>query len=147
MLDEINRTRIGKILVFTNGVFDILHVGHVTYLQQAKELGDILVVGVNSDQSARKLGKGSDRPIHNLKDRTTMLMALRSVNFVLAFEEDTPVEIIKLLQPDIHVKGGDYNPDSMPETQVVRSYGGKVVILPFVPGHSTTSILKKLAED
>lgn len=137
--------RQGKTLVFTNGVFDILHAGHVTYLEQARALGDLLVVGLNSDDSVRRLGKGPERPINTLEDRATVISALRSVDAVLEFGEDTPERLISELRPDIHVKGGDYLADQLPETAIVRSYGGKVVILPFLDGRSTTRIIRKLA--
>lgn len=136
--------RKGKKLVFTNGVFDILHAGHVAYLQQARNLGDLLIVAINTDESARSLGKGEDRPIHTLEDRAAVLSALRCVDGVIEFGEQTPERAIKVLKPEIHVKGGDYDPESMPETPLVRSYGGKVVILPLVPGKSTTEIARKL---
>lgn len=141
---EINRAREGKTLVFTNGVFDILHAGHVQYLKAARELGDTLVVGLNSDESVRSLNKGSDRPINPLNDRAVVIGALRAVDFVVCFEESTPEKLISELKPDIHVKGGDYEPDDLPETAIVEGYGGKVVILPFLPGRSSTSIIQKL---
>jgi len=141
---EINRAREGKTLVFTNGVFDILHAGHVQYLKAARELGDTLVVGLNSDESVRSLNKGSDRPINPLNDRAVVIGALRAVDFVVCFEESTPEKLISELKPDIHVKGGDYKPDDLPETAIVEAYGGKVVILPFLPGRSSTSIIQKL---
>lgn len=144
-LDELSAMRQGKTLVFTNGVFDILHAGHVTYLEQARALGDLLVVGLNSDDSVRRLGKGPERPINTLEDRATVISALRSVDAVLEFGEDTPERLISELRPDIHVKGGDYLADQLPETAIVRSYGGKVVILPFLDGRSTTRIIRKLA--
>ncbi len=140
-IEEIRR---GKTLVFTNGVFDILHAGHVDYLEGARALGDMLVVGLNTDASARRLGKGPDRPVNSLEDRARVIGALRCVDAVLAFDEDTPVNLIAKLKPDIHVKGGDYQPQALPETPVVEAYGGTVVILPFLPGRSTTSILKKM---
>ncbi len=138
--------RQGKRLVFTNGVFDILHAGHVQYLWKARELGDLLIVGMNTDASVKRLGKGDDRPIHTLEDRLTVLEALRMVDGVVAFDEDTPVELIAQLKPEVHVKGGDYDPETMPETPLVRSYGGEVVILPTLEGRSTTHALRKLRE-
>jgi D-glycero-beta-D-manno-heptose 1-phosphate adenylyltransferase len=146
-LDQALRAREGKKLVFTNGVFDILHAGHVGYLREARDLGELLIVGVNSDESARKLGKGPDRPINPLEDRITVLEALRAVSGAVVFEEDTPEALIAKLKPEIHVKGGDYKADDLPETQLVRSYGGEVVILPFLAGRSTTQILKRLGEE
>jgi len=142
--DQALELREGKKLVFTNGVFDIIHAGHVAYLQQARNLGDLLIVAINADESARTLGKGEDRPIHTLEDRALVLSALRSVDGVIEFGERTPERVIEVLKPEIHVKGGDYDPESMPETPLVRSYGGKVVILPLVPGKSTSEIARKL---
>jgi glycerol-3-phosphate cytidylyltransferase len=143
-LNEALDLRRSKRLVFTNGVFDILHAGHVQYLEAAKRLGDVLIVGVNTDESVRRLGKGPDRPVNTLEDRIAVLSALRSVDGVLAFGEDTPIALIKSLHPEIHVKGGDYDPELMPETPIVRSYGGTVVILPTLEGRSTTETLRRL---
>jgi glycerol-3-phosphate cytidylyltransferase len=134
-------------LVFTNGVFDVLHAGHVRYLQQAAELGDLLLVGVNSDESVRKLGKGPNRPVNPLEDRMAVLEALRFVQGAVAFSEDTPIELIRILKPEVHVKGGDYEAETLPETPVVRAYGGEVLILPLLPGRSTTAILGRLGQD
>jgi len=134
----------GKRLVFTNGVFDILHAGHVRYLEAAAALGDLLIVGLNSDDSVRRLGKGEDRPINPLEDRAAVIGALRCVCGVTAFEEDTPLDLIAALKPAVHVKGGDYDAEALPETPLVRAYGGEVVILPFLEGRSTTNILKRL---
>ncbi|WP_022819346.1 D-glycero-beta-D-manno-heptose 1-phosphate adenylyltransferase [Fusobacterium russii] len=133
----------GKKVVFTNGCFDILHVGHVSYLENAKRQGDILIVGVNSDESTRRL-KGPTRPINNEKDRACMLSALKSVDYTVIFEEDTPEDLIAYLKPSIHVKGGDYKKEDLPETKIVEAYGGKVVILNFVEGKSTTNIINKI---
>lgn len=143
-IEDVNQARQGKTVVFTNGVFDILHAGHVDYLEKAAKLGDLLVVGLNSDDSVRRLGKGPDRPINSIEDRMRVIEALRCVAFAVCFEEDTPTETIAKLKPDIHVKGGDYDPENMPETPTVRSYGGKVVILPLLEGRSTTNIANKL---
>jgi len=143
-LSQIQKERENKKLVFTNGVFDILHAGHVQYLQQAKDLGDLLVVALNSDDSVRSLNKAPDRPINPLEDRMAIIAALRCVDYVLSFSEQTPENLIATLKPDIHVKGGDYTPEQLPETKIVRSYGGEVIILPFLTGRSTTSILQKL---
>jgi rfaE bifunctional protein nucleotidyltransferase chain/domain len=140
----IEAARTGRKLVFTNGVFDILHAGHVQYLQQAKDLGDILVVALNSDESVRMLNKAPDRPINHLEDRMTVIAALRCVDYVLSFSEKTPESLIEKLKPDIHVKGGDYTPEQLPETKIVRSYGGEIIILPFLTGRSTTSVLEKI---
>lgn len=138
--------REGKRLVFTNGVFDILHAGHVDYLRRARALGDLLIVGLNSDTSARALGKGPDRPVNTLDDRATVLAALRMVDGIVAFDEVTPERLVSILRPEIHVKGGDYTESELPEASIVRSYGGEVVIIPFLPGRSTTGILKRLKE-
>jgi len=143
-IDQAIELRKGKRLVFTNGVFDLLHPGHVAYLQQARELGDLLIVGLNTDESARSLGKGPDRPIHTLEERALVVSALRCVDGVVGFGERTPEKMIEVLKPEVHVKGGDYHPDEMPETPLVRSYGGQVVILPFVAGHSTSQIARTL---
>jgi glycerol-3-phosphate cytidylyltransferase len=145
-LQAIAQARTGKTLVFTNGVFDILHAGHVQYLERARQLGDLLVVGLNSDDSVRTLNKAPNRPINPLEDRIAVIQALRCVDFVLNFPEPTPERLISELKPEIHVKGGDYTPEQLPETQIVESYGGRVIILPFLPGRSTTSILTRLNE-
>jgi rfaE bifunctional protein nucleotidyltransferase chain/domain len=135
----------GKKVVFTNGVFDILHVGHLRYLQQARALGDALFVGVNADVSVRRLGKGPERPINPEDERAELLLGLKCVDAVCVFEEDTPIELIRAVKPTLHCKGGDYaSPDALPETAIVREYGGDVVILSLVPGRSTTNVVKKL---
>jgi D-glycero-beta-D-manno-heptose 1-phosphate adenylyltransferase len=139
--------RKGKKLVFTNGVFDILHAGHVTYLKSARELGDLLIVGLNSDESVRMLGKGPDRPVNSTEDRVTVLAALRCVDGVVVFTEKTPERLIELLKPEIHVKGGDYKVEDLPESELVHSYGGEVIILPLLPGLSTTLTLQALQQD
>ena len=130
--------------MFTNGVFDILHAGHVTYLRQARDLGDMLIVGVNSDASVRRLGKGPERPIHSLEDRLVVIEALKVVDGAVAFEEDTPEALIARLKPEVHVKGGDYDADRLPETPLVRGYGGEVVILPLLEGRSSTNAIRGL---
>lgn len=135
----------GKKVVFTNGCFDILHRGHVTYLNEAKRQGDILVVGVNSDASVKKL-KGESRPINSEYDRAFVLDGLKAVDYTVIFEEDTPEDLIAYLKPSVHVKGGDYKKEDLPETKIVESYGGKVVILNFVEGKSTTNIINKINE-
>ncbi|MBN1469677.1 MAG: D-glycero-beta-D-manno-heptose 1-phosphate adenylyltransferase [Fusobacteriaceae bacterium] len=134
----------GKKVVFTNGCFDILHVGHMRYLEEAKEFGDYLIVGVNSDESVKRL-KGPTRPINNQEDRAELLTGLKSVDYTVIFTEDTPVELIGELKPSIHVKGGDYKKDDLPETKVVESYGGTVEIVSLVEGKSTTNVVKKIA--
>ena len=133
----------GKKVVFTNGCFDILHAGHVTYLTEAKKQGDILIVGVNSDSSVKRL-KGETRPINSEYDRAFVLDALKSVDYTVIFEEDTPEELISCLKPSIHVKGGDDKKEDLPETKIVESYGGEVIILKFVEGKSTTNIIEKI---
>ncbi|MEY5100992.1 MAG: hypothetical protein RJA36_3711 [Pseudomonadota bacterium] len=131
-------------LVFTNGVFDVLHRGHVNYLHLARALGGSLVVAVNSDASARLLGKGPDRPLNRAEDRATVLAALESVSLVTFFDERTPVELIKEIRPDLYVKGGDYDMETLEETRVVRSWGGDAVAIPFVDGYSTTALVKRI---
>jgi rfaE bifunctional protein nucleotidyltransferase chain/domain len=133
----------GKRIVFTNGCFDILHAGHTTYLDSASYLGDVLVVGLNSDDSIRRL-KGETRPINTSADRKTVLEALRSVGYVIVFDEDTPLELIKAIQPDVLVKGGDYTPETIVGADVVKKRGGEVVIIPLLEGRSTTSIIDKI---
>jgi len=133
----------GKIVVFTNGVFDLLHRGHVRYLAQARRCGDVLVVGVNSDQSTRA-GKGSDRPITPEAERAEILGALASVDAVVIFDEDTPLELITALQPDVLVKGGDWAENAIVGREVVEARGGKVVRVPVEQGYSTSSILERI---
>lgn len=143
-LQDAIELRKGKRLVFTNGVFDILHAGHVRLLQKAETLGDLLIVGINSDDSVRLLGKGPDRPINPLGDRAVVLAALSCVDAVVSFSEQTPLALIEALKPEVHVKGGDYQADALPEAPVVRSYGGEIVILPLLEGRSTTRLVDKL---
>ncbi len=131
-------------VVFTNGVFDILHRGHVTYLAQAKALGASLIVGVNSDASVRMLGKGDDRPINREEDRMALLAALESVDWVVRFDERTPVSLIEAVRPDILVKGGDYDMDTLPESALVRGWGGRALAIAFEHERSTTALLKKV---
>ena len=131
-------------IVFTNGVFDVLHRGHVNYLHEARALGGSLVVAVNSDASARMLGKGPDRPLNKDEDRAVVLAGLASVSLVTFFDEKTPVELIKEARPDIYVKGGDYDMETLEETRVVRSWGGQSIAIPFVDGFSTTSLVKRI---
>jgi rfaE bifunctional protein nucleotidyltransferase chain/domain len=131
-------------LVFTNGVFDVLHRGHVMYLEQARALGASLLVALNTDASARRLGKGPDRPLNNEVDRACVLAALASSSLVTWFDEDTPLELIRRVQPDILVKGGDYDMTRLAETAVVQAYGGRALALPFVQGYSTTALVKKI---
>lgn len=131
-------------LVFTNGVFDLLHRGHVSYLAQARQLGASLVVGVNSDASVRMLGKGEDRPINRQDDRMALLAALESVDLVVMFSEKTPVELIRRIRPDIYVKGGDYAIDTLEETKIVHAWGGKAYAIPFIYERSTTNLLNQI---
>lgn len=131
-------------MVFTNGVFDILHRGHVTYLAQARALGGSLVLGLNSDASARLLGKGPDRPLNAETDRACVLAALESVSLVTLFDEQTPVELLKIVKPDLYVKGGDYDIETLAETKLVRSWGGDARAISFVNGYSTTSLVKRI---
>ena len=131
-------------IVFTNGVFDILHRGHVSYLAQARELGASLVIGLNSDASARLLGKGPDRPLNRETDRACVLAALESVSLVTLFDEATPVELLKLVRPQLYVKGGDYYIETLSETKWVRSWGGEAMALPFIDGYSTSALVKRI---
>jgi D-beta-D-heptose 7-phosphate kinase/D-beta-D-heptose 1-phosphate adenosyltransferase len=130
-------------VVFTNGVFDLLHTGHVDVLIGARQKGDALVVGVNSDASVRRL-KGPERPVRSEGERAYVLAALEAVDAVTLFEQDTPLELVRLLQPDVIVKGGDYAPDAVIGANEVRARGGEVVIIPLTPGHSTTSTIDRL---
>jgi len=136
----------GKRLVVTNGCFDLLHRGHVTYLQAARQQGDVLLVGLNSDESVRQL-KGADRPVNAEQDRAAVLAALESVDAVCIFAEKTATHFIQTAQPDIYVKGGDYTVETLnqEERKVVENAGGKIMVLPVVPGKSTTALLKKLS--
>ena len=134
-------------VVFTNGVFDVLHRGHATYLARARALGASLVVALNTDASARRLGKAPDRPLNNEYDRAALIAALESVSVVTWFDEDTPLVLISELQPDILVKGGDYDMNTLAETAVVKAYGGKAQTLPFVEGYSTTALVQKIRQN
>ncbi len=133
----------GKKIVFTNGCFDILHAGHIESLSLASAFGDILIVGLNSDDSVKRL-KGDHRPIQNENNRATLLASLYMVDAVVLFEEDTPLELIKTILPDVLVKGGDYTPESVVGAQEVVANGGSVEIIPLVPGLSTTNLESKL---
>ncbi len=130
-------------VVFTNGVFDLLHRGHVEYLYAARALGDALVVGVNTDASARRLGKGADRPINPEEDRALVVAGLGCVDAVTLFDEDTPRELVAALLPDVLVKGGDYTVETVAGAEEVIAAGGRVEIIPLAPGRSTTSILER----
>ncbi|MCQ9615541.1 adenylyltransferase/cytidyltransferase family protein [Paenalcaligenes niemegkensis] len=143
----IGRGEVSRPLIFTNGVFDILHRGHVSYLDAAAQLGPTLVVAVNTDDSVRRLGKGDDRPLNTTEDRAALLAALASTSFITYFAEDTPEAIIELLKPDLIVKGGDYDMETLPETALVRSWGGDAVAIPFAFNRSTTALVRKIRLD
>jgi rfaE bifunctional protein nucleotidyltransferase chain/domain len=130
--------------VFTNGVFDVLHRGHVEYLAQARALGGSLIVALNTDASARRLGKGDDRPLNRDTDRAVVMASQEAVSLVTWFDEDTPLELIGEIRPDIIVKGGDYDMQLLPESRLVQSWGGKALALPFVSGYSTTRLVEKI---
>lgn len=137
------RQSAGQTVVFTNGCFDVLHVGHLRYLMEARALGDLLVVGINSDASVRRL-KGPERPINQESDRREMLLALKVVDLVAVFEEDTPLALIEKISPQVLVKGGDWPEDKIVGAEHVKKSGGRVLSLPFVNGYSTTSIVNKI---
>jgi len=133
----------GKHIVFTNGCFDLLHPGHIDYLDRAAALGDKLIIGLNDDDSIRRL-KGHGRPINPLQDRIIMLAALRAVALVVPFSEDTPLKLITALMPDVLVKGGDYRPDDIVGAAAVRQHGGKVIVMPFLDGHSSSGLIHRI---
>ncbi len=133
----------GKTIVFTNGCFEILHPGHIQLLEQAKSLGDILIVGINSDESVKRI-KGEKKVIFDEKSRLRLVSALECVDYTVLFNENTPENLIKIIQPHIHVKGGDYKEEDLPEAKIVKSYGGKIVIIPLLEGFSTTGIIDKI---
>ena len=135
----------GKKIVFTNGCFDILHYGHVQYLEKAKKSGDILVVGLNSDASVKRI-KGKSRPLVNEKDRAMVIGALESVDYVVLFGEDTPLETIMMIKPDILIKGADWNKDKIIGADFVAGYGGKVTTIKLAKGRSTTNLIKKIVK-
>ncbi|MEO0047655.1 MAG: D-glycero-beta-D-manno-heptose 1-phosphate adenylyltransferase [Pseudomonadota bacterium] len=137
-------SQLPKPVVFTNGVFDILHRGHVSYLAQARSLGASMIVGVNADASVRMLGKGDDRPLNAEADRLALLASLESVDLVVLFSEKTPVELIAQIKPDIYVKGGDYEIATLAETALVKTWGGKAYAIPFLHDRSTTALLRKI---
>lgn len=142
-LDSLSAARINKKVVFTNGCFDLLHVGHVRYLQEARRLGDLLVIGVNTDKSVQKL-KGPKRPLQLEADRLEILAALGCVDFTVLFDEETPEQLIQEVKPDVLVKGGDWPVNKIAGAQFVQSYGGVVQTLQFVDGRSTTKIVEKI---
>lgn len=131
-------------LIFTNGVFDIIHRGHVSYLDDAAQLGATLIIALNTDASVRRLGKGDDRPVNTLEDRAAVVAALASISVVTSFDEDTPQELIAQLRPDIIVKGGDYDMETLPETALVKSWGGQARAIPIDFQRSTTALLGKI---
>ena len=135
--------QLGQKVVFTNGCFDVLHPGHLSYLRAAAELGEVLIIGLNSDASVKRL-KGEARPIHNISNRIFQLACLSFVDYIMVFDTDTPLELIKSVNPDILVKGGDYLPNSIVGSDWVLSQGGKVLTIPFIEGHSSSSIIEKL---
>lgn len=141
--ESLEAVRKNKKVVFTNGCFDILHVGHLRYLQDAKALGDFLIVGLNSDQSVKRL-KGATRPIQNESDRAELLLGLKCVDAVVIFDEDTPIQLIEQVRPDVLVKGGDWAVNQIVGSDFVQSYGGTVKSLPFHQGRSTTDIVEKI---
>jgi rfaE bifunctional protein nucleotidyltransferase chain/domain len=136
--------RLARPLVLTNGVFDILHRGHATYMAQARALGAALVVAVNSDASVRLLGKGADRPINPQADRAALVAALEPVDLVTVFDEQVPLPILEIVRPEIYVKGGDYDIESIPEAVLVRSWGGHAVAIPFAHERSTSDLLARI---
>jgi len=135
-----------RTIVTTNGCFDIIHAGHVRYLKAARELGDVLIVCLNSDESVKKL-KGPTRPLNSQEDRAEVLSSLNSVDYVVIFKEDTPSAVLEKIKPDIHVKGGDYSEDILPEARVIKAGGGTVKFIPLVQGRSTTNLINKISQN
>lgn len=133
-------------VVFTNGCFDVLHLGHISYLAEARSLGDLLVVGLNTDSSVRRL-KGPQRPINSEEARATVLAALQCVDYVILFDEDTPKELIETVQPNVLVKGGDYTIDTIVGATFVMEHGGEVKVIPFVEGYSSTKTIQKMTSE
>ena len=144
-VDNVRLKNTSVILVFTNGIFDLMHRGHVAYLERAKCLGNLLILGLNSDASARRL-KGDDRPLVNQDDRAFILSRLESVDVVSIFDDDTPISLIQKIKPDILVKGGDYNLGEIVGRECVEKNGGKVCTIPFIEGKSTTNLITKIKE-
>lgn len=134
----------GKKVVFTNGCFDILHRGHVEYLTQARDLGDVMVLGLNTDASVKRQGKSPERPINNEETRATILAGLECIDAIILFDEDTPYELIKFVQPDVLVKGDDYKAEEIVGYDIVTAKGGKVITIPLVKGFSTTNLISKM---
>ena len=141
LLDKLKKE--GKTIVTTNGCFDILHVGHVRYLEKAKSFGDVLVVALNSDKSVKSI-KGESRPINNENDRAEVLSALKSVDYVVLFDEDSPINLLLQIKPDVHIKGADYSVETLPEAKGIIAAGGRIEFISFVEGKSTTSIIDKM---
>jgi len=141
-IDKLRQSNSKPIVVFTNGCFDLVHQGHVDYLSQARDLGDVLIVGLNSDESVRRL-KGNDRPISNEKSRARVLAAFGFVDYVVVFDDDTPIKLIESIVPDILVKGGDYNRNNVVGADFVESHGGRLELLSLVPGESTTKLVER----
>lgn len=133
----------GKTIVTTNGCFDILHVGHVRYLEETKKFGDVLIVALNSDASVRRL-KGEGRPINNEMDRAEVLNGLKSVDYVVLFDEDSPADLLAKIKPDVHTKGADYTAETLPEAKIILENGGRLEFIKFVEGKSTTNTIKKI---
>lgn len=133
----------GKTIVTTNGCFDILHVGHVRYLEKAKSFGDVLIVALNSDKSVKSI-KGDSRPINNENDRAEILSALRSVDYVVLFDEDSPIKLLLQIKPDVHTKGADYTVETLPEAKGIIEAGGRIEFISFVEGKSTTAVIEKM---
>lgn len=133
----------GKTIVTTNGCFDILHVGHVRYLEETKKFGDVLIVALNSDKSVKEL-KGDGRPINNELDRAEVLNGLKSVDYVVLFDEKSPAQLLSEIKPDVHTKGADYNEDTLPEAKIIKENGGRLEFIQFVQGKSTTATIQKI---
>lgn len=144
-LEQLNQCRAaGKKIVFTNGCFDILHPGHVDYLSQARDLGDFLVLGLNTDNSVKRLNKAPNRPINNEQTRALVLAGLACIDLIVLFDEETPYELIKFLQPNVLVKGDDYQVEKIVGYDVVKANGGEVITIPFLEGYSTTKLIEKI---
>jgi rfaE bifunctional protein nucleotidyltransferase chain/domain len=135
----------GKSIIFTNGCFDILHSGHIDYLKKTKELGNILIIGINSDESIKKI-KQQNRPINKLLDRMIVLNSIKYVDYVVPFNEETPENLIKIIKPDVLTKGGDWNKKDVVGSAFVKSYGGRTVIIPYIKGKSTTNTIKRIRD-
>ncbi len=146
LLDRLKIERPGKRVVFTNGCFDILHPGHVDLLARARALGDLLVLGLNSDDSVRRLGKGNGRPVNAQEDRAFVIAHLAAVDYIVLFDNDTPLELIRAIVPDVLVKGGDWTPDRIVGRDVVEQAGGRVLSLELLPGYSTTGLLQRVQD-